>query len=178
MMNIEKARERNRKWYWRDPEKVRALKRANSSKWQKLNPERRREIYRRWYYRHREEFLPKKNAARREKHKLLTAEEKNKKAMAYREWRSRNGRHIQQRRLARYDLTIEQFESLLKEQGGACAICRSTKFGPKNWHVDHDHKTGRVRGLLCHNCNLAIGLMKDNPKQLHEAAHYLEKTRI
>jgi hypothetical protein len=175
MTPIEQARARNRKWYWKNPAAVRAKKNANASKWQKLNPERRRAIYRRWYYRHREEILANKNAVRREKYKLLTPEEKHRKALLNKEWRSRNARYIQQQRLVKYRLTIEQFDAILERQGGVCAICGSANPGPKNWHVDHNHKTGKVRGLLCHHCNCGIGHFKDAPRLLAKAAEYISK---
>ena len=53
----------------------------------------------------------------------------------------------------KYGLTLEAFDELLASQGGGCAICG--KSDPDN--VDHDHATGRVRGILCFNCNIAIG---------------------
>lgn len=77
--------------------------------------------------------------------------------------------------LTTYGLTIEQFDAMLADQGRACAICRSTEHNGRNWHVDHDHTTGVVRGLLCRRCNLAIGFSADNPDILIAAAEYLRK---
>ena len=59
---------------------------------------------------------------------------------------------------------------MLKEQGGMCAICRTT---PAE-HVDHDHETGALRALLCFNCNGGLGQFKDDPFLLHMAAFYVE----
>lgn len=62
---------------------------------------------------------------------------------------------------------------MLDEQNGVCAIC---KFKPKTvFHVDHCHSTGKVRGLLCINCNMALGLLKDNKMFLSQAIDYLSK---
>ena len=59
--------------------------------------------------------------------------------------------------------------------GGACAICRATtNFTFNNLCVDHDHTNGRVRGLLCLNCNTALGQFKDSTSLLLKAADYLE----
>lgn len=74
-----------------------------------------------------------------------------------------------------YGLSIDQFDALLAAQEGRCAICRE---GPKEgtktpWYVDHDHKTGKVRGILCINCNVALGHLKDSPKLCVAAAQYL-----
>jgi hypothetical protein len=74
------------------------------------------------------------------------------------------------KRLLRYGLTIESFNSLLASQQGCCAICREVL---KNPCVDHDHRTGLVRGILCHDCNRAIGMMRDSPDILRRAADYL-----
>ena len=64
---------------------------------------------------------------------------------------------------------------MLEEQGGACAICRSTSPGGKGrFHVDHDHVTQEIRGLLCHGCNTTLGQVKDSPAALRAAAEYLE----
>lgn len=79
-----------------------------------------------------------------------------------------------------YGITIKQYELMAKKQKEVCAICsqpETLKRYDKITHlaVDHCHKTGSVRGLLCNNCNRAIGLLKNNPKLLRKAAKYLEK---
>lgn len=56
-----------------------------------------------------------------------------------------------------YGLTIEEYDEMLEAQGGCCAICKSNNpRGHGRFHVDHNHKTGKIRGLLCHNCNLTV----------------------
>lgn len=78
-----------------------------------------------------------------------------------------------------FGITLEQYNEMFERQGGVCAICKK----PETWlyrdkvralAVDHDHETGRVRGLLCGNCNRAIGQMLDDPERLRRAADYLE----
>lgn len=78
--------------------------------------------------------------------------------------------------LKRYGLTPESYAGLLTEQGGGCAICQTP---PKECRlsVDHCHRTGRVRGLLCKNCNTGIGLLKGRPLLLFKAADYLKRLR-
>ena len=76
-------------------------------------------------------------------------------------------------RLRRYGLTEPEFRSLLKEQENACAICKGPFKGYRTIHTDHDHSTGKVRGLLCNNCNVGLGLFLDQPKLLKRAIEYL-----
>jgi hypothetical protein len=73
-----------------------------------------------------------------------------------------------------YGLSPQAFADLLSAQGGACAICGSKDFGKRGPHVDHDHATGEVRGILCHWCNIAVGCLRDDPKRALAAADYLE----
>lgn len=83
-------------------------------------------------------------------------------------------RAINKQRL--YGVTVEQFDALLQRQGSCCAICGTdTPLGKGTFHIDHDHETGRVRGLLCHKCNLGLGKFNDDPEQLRAAARYLEE---
>lgn len=77
----------------------------------------------------------------------------------------------------RYGLKPGEFESRLASQGGACAICRTTDFTGrlKTPHVDHDHGTGKVRGILCGRCNVALGMADDSIEKLLSMIEYLRK---
>jgi hypothetical protein len=66
---------------------------------------------------------------------------------------------------------LEHFEQMFAEQEGLCAICREA---PAE-HVDHDHRTKRVRGLLCFNCNGALGQFRDRPDLMLRAIAYLRR---
>jgi len=72
----------------------------------------------------------------------------------------------------RYGIGQADFDRLLAEQGGVCAICRA----PDTQHVDHDHRTGWVRGILCFNCNGGLGQFRDSPEFLAGAIMYLKGT--
>lgn len=74
------------------------------------------------------------------------------------------------RRLQRYGVSPEEFDVMIKRQQGKCAICLKID---NKLHIDHCHTTGRVRGLLCGNCNRALGLLKDNTTFLAKAIEYL-----
>lgn len=91
-----------------------------------------------------------------------------------REWvckkcRSEQRKHL--RRVSEYGLTFEAFTVMLDAQQGRCAICREEFDGEPD--VDHDHKTRKVRGLLCHHCNTGLGLFRDNVTRLARAIEYL-----
>lgn len=78
-------------------------------------------------------------------------------------------------RVQKYGLSIIGYLTILSQQGGKCAICRSETAGGKGtWHIDHDHRTNRVRGLLCHYCNTALGSFKDSRALLTSASNYLK----
>jgi recombination endonuclease VII len=78
-------------------------------------------------------------------------------------------------RLKRYGISAAEFEAILARQHGACGICeRPFQHTP---HIDHDHATHTVRGLLCSMCNLGLGHFEDNPTFLRNAARYLERWR-
>jgi hypothetical protein len=76
--------------------------------------------------------------------------------------------------MRKYGITLEQYDALLASQNHRCAICPSNSPKAKNgWHVDHDHKTNKVRGILCHHCNTGIGLLGHSSERLKAAATYL-----
>ena len=75
----------------------------------------------------------------------------------------------------KYGIGIDEYDRLLLQQGNKCYICWTKKCSTgRRFAVDHDHKTGKVRGLLCRDCNKGIGLFKDNPSFLSRAAAYVE----
>jgi len=74
-----------------------------------------------------------------------------------------------------YGITESDYYSMFNAQGRACAICRISPDRPAGLHVDHDHATGRVRGLLCNSCNTAIGLLRDDVGRMKSAIQYIER---
>jgi hypothetical protein len=72
-----------------------------------------------------------------------------------------------------FGITLEDFEAMLLAQGGGCAICGRAAPEGTSLHVDHDHETGVVRGLLCFTCNGAIGMFTENDEHLTRAADYV-----
>ena len=85
----------------------------------------------------------------------------------------RRRRHIE----VRYGLTLGAFDAMLESQNGCCAICHSDSPGKTTWYVDHDHITGRLRGLLCNLCNSGLGYFRDNQDFLLSAVEYLRRNQ-
>jgi hypothetical protein len=91
---------------------------------------------------------------------------------AYRAWVSR---------LKRHGLTPEDYERILKDQGGVCALCGTDDPGraggsdSRTFAMDHCHETGQFRALLCHHCNRGLGYFRDRPDVLVKAAAYVRK---
>lgn len=85
-------------------------------------------------------------------------------------------KRIKSQRFRKFGLTEAKYNAALEKQAFKCALCTSPQpGGVGDWHIDHCHKTGRVRGLLCKNCNLGLGLFKDNPDLLEAGAVYLKQ---
>lgn len=76
-----------------------------------------------------------------------------------------------------YNLTIEKYEKMLKSQNGVCDICKLPELSGILLCVDHDHKTGRIRGLLCKKCNSVLGLISEKLDTLQNIHSYLNKHR-
>lgn len=75
----------------------------------------------------------------------------------------------------RYGITLEQFNSMLKAQGGECAVCK-VLFEHRRINTDHDHKTKRVRGLLCYYCN-SMRVAGNTPETARAVFEYLKRER-
>lgn len=121
----------------------------------------------------------------------ITVSQYEDKAEYLRQWRARNPekcKSYSEKRdkevtrekawLRRYGITREWYDTTLENQGGCCAICQTAEVGRKghtHFHVDHDHSTGEVRGLLCDLCNRGLGYFKDDGPLLVQAAKYLER---
>jgi Recombination endonuclease VII len=74
----------------------------------------------------------------------------------------------------KFGLTVEEYDAILDAQGGVCALCGCEPTPGISLHVDHDHSTGEIRGLLCVRCNSALGLFREDPDLLKRAARYVE----
>lgn len=80
------------------------------------------------------------------------------------------------KRLGKYNISDTEYKQLLLSSGGVCEICKLPPKLPKKYLcIDHDHTTLKVRGLLCEDCNLALGRFKDSVDYLYRAITYLKK---
>ena len=139
-----------------------AWKHAYDQEYRERYRERRRQLVKEWYQRRK-----KADPEGFKKYREATMHS----------WRKRNPERA--RRLSwnaflkrKYGVTLEWFEKQSAEQGGACTICGRIPKG--RLAIDHDHSTGKVRGLICRSCNRALGLLKDSPEVLKKALAYLE----
>lgn len=82
---------------------------------------------------------------------------------------------IRRSRLARYGITPEIYDDLLVKQDGVCAICRKTCSSGMRLAVDHEHGSGKVRGLLCGQCNTGLGKFRDSVEVLTRASEYIQR---
>ena len=93
-----------------------------------------------------------------------------------RKWKKLNPDKVRNTNLMwKYGITLEEWKKLFRMQDNKCAICKSSSTNGKNWHTDHDHKTNKVRGILCNLCNLGLGKFKDDPLILENAIAYLNR---
>lgn len=132
------------------------------------DPQVNREYQQRWRDKNRVR-IRKQQRARREEHLEEERERLRRYAADFPERRvSAQRRH----RLKQYGLTPEQYNELVAAQEGKCAVCATAEH---LLHIDHDHTTGKVRGLLCGNCNRALGILKEDPERITALAAYAKQ---
>ena len=120
----------------------------------------------RWYAENREREIERVLAWQRENPEAVAARTEAFRAAGKKKIADRKS-HLKRK----YGLTIEEYDAMLAAQDGGCASCG--KPNPDN--VDHDHETGRVRGILCWNCNVGVGQFEDDIERLITATAYLDR---
>jgi hypothetical protein len=136
--DIIKKREQNRRWYWKNHDKVIASYNKNKEKYK----EKRHQWYENWYKNHGVEYQENKRNQYLEK---------------------------------KYGLTTDQKRKLCEDSNWECKICHKKVETLRKAHIDHDHKTGKIRGILCSKCNLGLGMFDDSINYLKSAIIYLEQ---
>ena len=114
---------------------------------------------------------------RKEEHARYYLKNKNKIDLRNKKWDLDNDRkdyHRNYKLKERFNINLDQYNSILKQQNNCCKICNTheSEFKVK-LHVDHCHTTGKIRGLLCMACNILLGKAKDNINILNNAINYL-----
>lgn len=137
------------------------------------------EYSRRWAEKH-----PERAQATQRKYREANRELSVQRTLA---WKAKPGNRERvngYRQAKRYGITPDEYDRIFVAQNGVCAICRqpethrTQKSGPVNrLSVDHCHNTQQIRGLLCHHCNAALGLLNDDPARLRAAADYIERNK-
>lgn len=142
-------------------EQKRAKQRENAARWRANHPERAKALF--------ADYRAKNAEHCKRRTKIWRTN--NREAYLTGKRRCRLGRD--------FGITLEQYNEMLAAQGGVCAICKNPEThqrkGVWSLSVDHCHDTGRVRGLLCNNCNRGVGLLRDNADLCRAAAEYLCK---
>lgn len=153
-----------------------------SKEWRKNNPEKQKELAkvaraRRWsLVKNDPDLKAKANERMRE---WYSKPENKAKALARHKKNWVENVDVRRRKQSQnlsslYGITLEQKEQIFAAQGFKCAICEESESQDEKWHLDHDHQTGDVRGVLCMLCNMLLGKAKDRPEVLRSAANYLE----
>lgn len=159
-----KQREYNKKYYQKhkDDPIYKEKMRERSNKWHQEHQELEKERKKKDYLRNKEKYRIKnknwrKNLKNKEKQKIY-----NKKS------------HLK----IRFGLSVEEYDTMIKKQNNKCASCGITFNENNNSErpcIDHDHKIGKIREILCNNCNLTLGIMSDDAEKLINLVKYLEK---
>jgi len=145
-----KKLEASRRYRAAHPERVRESARRQRA----ANPEKRRESSRR--YRAKPGYLAKRR-------------------IAARRWYKANPAKMREANWRKYGIPVEEARQRLAAHNGTCECCGSAKFSGKGWHLDHDHTTGKIRGIICLGCNAGIGHLGDNLAGVLLAVHYLQR---
>jgi len=107
-------------------------------------------------------------------HKEFLANNPDKKKEYYKNFREKWQGYMLKNK---FNMTIEQYDEMLENQNGVCAICKKEENKGRRLSVDHNHDNGLIRGLLCQKCNSIIGMALDNVETLKSAIHYIERSK-
>jgi hypothetical protein len=146
--------------------------------WRKKNPDKVAEHQRNQYQKYREKKLAyRREYVRKNKDRIAEINRKSRENMSPEKREAMLARKRITTMMRRYGLTPDDYDRMLQEQAGTCALCSRTPEQEryKRLNIDHCHDTGRVRGLLCTPCNHAIGVLGDTAEHIRRAVAYLER---
>jgi hypothetical protein len=174
MQSKEEKKEYLRQWRSKNKEKIKAQKKEHYDNHREEEQKKSLEYY----------YANKENV--KEKHKEYVIANKEKLKEKRKEYYVENKEkikeyhdtHKEERKKSslkrEYNITLEEYNQRLKKQKGSCAICHEKFKSDTHTQVDHDHKTGKVRGLLCRKCNSILGYSNDEIQILLNAINYLK----
>lgn len=151
------------------------IKRERSKADYQKHKEKRNAQIRRWRESKGPEYERQRQLSRKERDPEAYKASARKRALDY-HYRNRDRENAEHRAYlfrVKYGITPEQYEDLSEKQNGGCAICQRPCPSGRRLAVDHDHETGRVRGLLCMDCNQGLGKFGDDISRLKAAVQYL-----
>lgn len=169
ILTEEEKKERRRQAKARYREKNRAILNEKNRLYRKNNPDIVKETNKNWEANNKDKV--------RAKSKRYADSHKPEIAKRWDNWYANNKLRVRENKLKRvYGLKNEDYDKMLQEQNNCCKICGVKDADTKKGYlvVDHCHKTGKIRSLLCNNCNTGIGLLKDSPEVIEKAAQYLK----
>lgn len=146
-------------------EEKRKKQRENVAKWRKANPEKVKELNAISHRKHREKILAHKKMKYDE-----NPSEYQRRAL---KWYHAHKEKDRARRVSKYGLSLEEYIQLI-EDAKTCPLCNDS-FENNPRVLDHDHKSGNVRGVICRRCNSGIGFLREDVDILLNAIHYLKK---
>ena len=172
-----KRAKRCKNWRENNPEKVTRYNdktKEHRKEYRELNRDSIKTRQQEWYEKNKERilFLRKENY-------YLNTEEIKKRHKAYRDKPLSKERTRNNNLMRQYGIDINGYNQILESQNYTCAICGSNEtgaVGKNHFSVDHCHKTGKIRGLLCKGCNIMLGEAQDDPRILSRAIEYLERS--
>ena len=167
-------------WYQKNKERLRVERQQYLAEYYRANKDRAAEVGRNYRDANKERIAAQRRAYRqseegRKARQVWVEENQDKLREIKREERRRNRdtrRDYDFRQ--KYGITLADYDTMFESQGGVCAICFQPPTGGRRMAVDHNHETGKIRGLLCHRCNLAIGNLRDDPEVIASAFAYVE----
>lgn len=111
-----------------------------------------------------------------EKNKIWLKNNPDKDSKIHKKWRTNNKEKVKDIRLKfMYGISIKIYDEMSRKQNDVCAICKNKNVNGKVLYVDHNHETGKVRGLLCVLCNTGIGYLRENESYMLNAINYLKQ---
>lgn len=131
-----------------------------------VSKEKRKEYRKKWSFLNKDKLIEQGRIWKKANREKVTLQ-------ARLRYRKNKQKELDRIRFNKYGITGDEFRVKLKQQGLKCPICNRDI--TKNLSVDHDHLTGKIRGLICNNCNLAMGNADDSPERLRALADYLER---